>query len=136
MFVDGYLVPIRYLVNGRSIVQETREAITYWHVELDRHDVILAEGLSCETYLDTGNRDAFDNGEGATALHPDFAREELARQIWHEQGCAPILVDPAEPTLRAIHTRLLAAANRDTGSACTPAEGAGGEDTQRRQARP
>ena len=113
VFVDGYLVPVRYLVNGQSIVQETRETITYWHVELDHHDVILAENLSCETYLDTGNRDAFENAEGATALHPMFSPQDDARRIWREQGCAPILVDPAESALRAIHTRLLAAANRD-----------------------
>ncbi|MDE2333367.1 MAG: Hint domain-containing protein [Rhodospirillales bacterium] len=112
VLVDGSLVPVRHLVNGQSITQERREAITYWHVELDRHDVILAESLPCETYLDTGNRGAFDNAAGAVALHPDFSPQDVARRVWHERGCAPILVDPAEPALRAIHTRLLAAARR------------------------
>ena len=107
VFVDGYLVPIRYLVNGQSIVQETRDHVTYWHVELDQHDVLLAEDLPCESYLDTGNRTAFENAEGPTELHPDFARQDLARRVWHEQGCAPILVDPAAPALRAMHLRLL-----------------------------
>src|ERR1019366_10641252 len=66
----GVLIPIRYLVNGRSIAQEARDEVTYWHVELARHDILLAEGLPAESYLDTGNRDAFaDNaapgdGEG------------------------------------------------------------------------
>jgi len=32
------------------------ESVEYWHVELDSHDVILAEGLAAESYLDTGNR--------------------------------------------------------------------------------
>ena len=32
----------------------------YDHVELDRHDVLLAEVLAAESYFDTGN------------LHPDF----------------------------------------------------------------
>ena len=105
VFMDGYLVPIRHLVNGQSIVQETRDAVTYWHVELERHDVLLAEDLPCESYLDTGNRAAFENAEGPTELHPDFAR-----RVWREQGCAPILVDPAEPALRALHMRLLARA--------------------------
>ena len=105
VFMDGYLVPIRHLVNGQSIVQETRDAVTYWHVELERHDVLLAEDLPCESYLDTGNRAAFENAEGPMELHPDFAR-----RVWREQGCAPILVDPAEPALRALHMRLLARA--------------------------
>jgi hypothetical protein len=113
VLMDGCLVPIRHLVNGQSIAQEQREAITYWHVELDRHDVILAESLPCEAYLDTGNRSAFENAEGPVALHPDFSPQDVARRAWHERGCAPILVDPAKPVLRAIHIRLLAAANRD-----------------------
>jgi hypothetical protein len=105
VFVEGHLVPVRHLVNGVSIVQEARDSITYWHVELDRHDIVLAEGMACETFLDTGNRAAFENAEGPMELHPAFARA-----VWAEQGCAPILVDPAEPALRAIHTRLLAQA--------------------------
>ena len=50
------LVPVRYLVNGATIVQEAADAISYFHVELDRHDVLLAEGLPTESYLDTANR--------------------------------------------------------------------------------
>ena len=103
VFAESCLVPIRFLINGVSIVQESQAAVTYWHVELDRHDVILAEGMPCESYLDTGNRDAFENAEGPMELHPDFARA-----VWAAQGCAPILTDPADPTLRALHTRLLA----------------------------
>jgi hypothetical protein len=104
VFVDGNLVPVRHLINGVSIVQESREAVTYWHVELDRHDVILAEDLPCESFLDTGNRGAFENVAGAVAMTPDFARG-----VWAVGGCAPILTDPADGRLRAIHTRLLGA---------------------------
>ena len=56
----GLLVPIRYLINGASIAQIEVDRVTYWHVELPRHAIILAEGLACESYLDTGNRGAFD----------------------------------------------------------------------------
>ncbi len=106
VLIDGRLVPARHLVNGVSVVQETREAVTYWHVELDRHDVIIAEGMACESYLDTGNRAAFENADGPAELHPDFAR-----RVWAAEGCAPILTDPAQATLRALHTRLLARAH-------------------------
>jgi hypothetical protein len=57
--VDGVLMPVRYLLNSATVVQEAAERITYWHVELEAHDVLLAEGLACESYLDTGNRSAF-----------------------------------------------------------------------------
>jgi hypothetical protein len=36
----------------------------YVHVELDRHDILLAEGLPAESYLDTGNRAAFGTQGG------------------------------------------------------------------------
>ena len=82
--------------------------MTYWHVELDRHDAVLAEGLACETYLDTGNRDAFENAAPAVQLHPVFGHGADAMDAWHERGCAAILTDPAQPALRALHLRLLA----------------------------
>ena len=66
VYVDDGLVPVRYLVNGASIAQVESEFVEYWHVELDRHEVILADGLAVESYLDTGNRPAFD-GAAATA---------------------------------------------------------------------
>lgn len=108
VLIEGRLVPIRHLANGTSIAQEPRARITYWHLELDRHDAILAEGLACETYLDTGNRDAFE-GSGPTQLHPDF-RQHHAQAIWAEHGCAPILTDPADRALRRLHTQALARA--------------------------
>jgi collagen type I/II/III/V/XI/XXIV/XXVII alpha len=55
----GVLIPVRYLLNGATVVQERHQRIAYFHVELTRHDVLLAEGLACESYLDTGNRAHF-----------------------------------------------------------------------------
>jgi hypothetical protein len=63
VLVDGALIPVRYLVNGATIVQQRVVRITYWHVELDRHDVLLAEGMPCESFLDTGNRATFAPAE-------------------------------------------------------------------------
>lgn len=81
---QGMLVPIRYLLNGRTIAQEEASQITYYHIELPSHGVVLAEGLPCESYLDTGNRAAFANGGTAVALHPDFAREVWSREAFAE----------------------------------------------------
>jgi Ca2+-binding RTX toxin-like protein len=62
MFLDGALVPARLLVNGRTITVERALAeITYFHVELERHDVLLAEGAAAESWLDCSNRDWFEN---------------------------------------------------------------------------
>jgi len=83
VFVEGTLIPVRYLVNGASIAQEERDSITYYHVELPAHDVLLAERLPCESYLDTGNRADFEGGGPALVLHPDFARD-----AWLAGACA------------------------------------------------
>ena len=62
MRVGNTLVTAVELVNGASIVQESPDEIEYWHIELDGHDLVLAEGVQAETYVDTGNRSAFENG--------------------------------------------------------------------------
>lgn len=71
--VDGVLIPVRLLVNGGSITvaRDTRR-VTYYHVELPAHDILLAEGLPAESYLDTGNRGAFENSGQPLTLHPRF----------------------------------------------------------------
>ena len=93
VFVDDVLIPIRHLVNGSSITQIERNTITYYHVELPRHDVLLAEGLPAESYLDAGARGAFANHDGVVQLHPDFAspREDWA-MLWEVRGYAPLVV--------------------------------------------
>jgi hypothetical protein len=80
-------------------VRDAAEGVAYWHVELPRHDVLLAEGLPCESYLDTGNRANFTNGGGVTTLHPEFA--PLRREA---EACAPLVV--TGPRLAAVRLRL------------------------------
>ncbi len=103
IYREGVLIPARQLLNGASVVQERQERVTWYHVELEWHDAILAEGLATESYLDTGNRSAFDNGGPVRDLHADFAvRTETARRIWAEQGMAPLIEDgPIAASLRA-----------------------------------
>ena len=88
VFVDGSLIPVRYLINGATIAQEEADAVTYWHVELPEHGVLLAEGLPCESFLDTGNRPAFADGGTGGRVEPDAA---LA--VWAARGCAPLVTE-------------------------------------------
>jgi hypothetical protein len=105
VYVDGALVPIRYLVNGATIAQQPRDSVHYFHVELAAHDVLLAEGLPCESYLDTGNRAAFANGGGVAQMQPDFALV-----AWATKSCAPLVLDG--PAVTAARSRLLDRATR------------------------
>jgi hypothetical protein len=93
LLVEGSLIPVRYLINGRSIAQEAASRITYCHVEMASHEVLLADGLPCESYLDTGNRRAFATNATPEMLHPVFSRLELSRAVWAERGCAPLVLE-------------------------------------------
>ncbi|MDR3521818.1 MAG: Hint domain-containing protein [Acidocella sp.] len=79
IYHDGFLVPAKALVNGANITQVIRRHVTYYHVELEEHAVLFAEHLPAESYLDTGNRDCFENSCGALQLHPDFAQDYRER---------------------------------------------------------
>ncbi|MDF0491402.1 Hint domain-containing protein [Sphingomonas sp. H39-1-10] len=102
VYVDGVLVPVGHLVNGATIVQEAVEQIRYFHIELDSHDVLLAEGLPCESYLDDGNRRSFANGGESVELHG-----RLDPKSW-DDACAPLVA--GGPQLVAIRETLHARA--------------------------
>ncbi len=99
--VEDVLIPVRHLVNGMSIRQEAVAEVTYFHVELPTHDVIFADGLAVESYLDTGNRAAFANAGAVVAAHPDFAQ-----RIWEAEACAPQITHG--PILARVAARLRA----------------------------
>jgi len=106
------LVPVRHLLNGATIVQEDVEHITYYHVELadnagaKTHDVMHVHGIGAESFLDTGNRCAFENQDGPIRLFPDFER-----QIWQNTGCAELVQSGAR--LAPIRALLCARAARE-----------------------
>lgn len=68
-------------------MREAVEAVTYWHVELSANDVLMAEGLPAESFLDIGGKADFDNGEAEVRLHPDFSALK-----WEAEGFAPLIV--------------------------------------------
>jgi hypothetical protein len=95
VFAEGVLIPVRMLVNGATITQVERSHVSYFHIELATHDVLLAEGLPVESYLDTGNRDTFANA-ATVALHPRLEPGAENALAWEAYGCAPLKVHGAE----------------------------------------
>ena len=75
LMLDGVLVQAGALVNGTTIVRETAmpERFTYYHVELDDHSLVLAEGVPAETFVDNVTRRRFDNFAEYEALYGDAA---------------------------------------------------------------
>jgi len=60
IYAEGALIPIAALIDGTTIQPVAIDTVEYFHVELDAHDVLFAEGLPVESYLDNLNRDTFD----------------------------------------------------------------------------
>jgi len=65
LLIDGVLIPVKHLVNGRSIAFDDNakmsETIEYFGVELDTHEVIFAEGTAAETFQYAGGQIVWDN---------------------------------------------------------------------------
>jgi hypothetical protein len=92
-YLDGVLIPVEFLVNHRSIMWDdhTREVRLY-HIELEHHDILLANGAAAESYRDDGNRWLFDNWNAGWGLPA-------------KQTCAPVLT--GGPIVDAAWRRLL-----------------------------
>jgi len=94
VFIGGVLIPIRRLVNGTNVRRVPCETVTYYHIELERHAVLLAEGLGAESYLEVaGNRSWFDNGPRPARCGPQRVDANL---IWEALACAPFVVTGKE----------------------------------------
>src|SRR5258708_6424642 len=71
IFFNEALIPVMYLINEATIAQGTpsdMSAIEYYHIELDTHEVIYAEGALVESY-DGWNRENFSNFVQYTRLY-------------------------------------------------------------------
>ena len=92
------LIEAKDLVNGVSIVQaEQVDSVQYLHIELETHDVIIAEGALSETFVDDDSRGMFHIAHEYAALYPDDAARTA-------RYCAPRLDEGYE--IEAIRRRL------------------------------
>jgi len=73
IYVEGLLINAGALVNGVNIYQEVpTESFKYYHIELDSHELVIAENAPSESYLPQNeNRDDFDNAADFDAMYPD-----------------------------------------------------------------
>ena len=61
LLLDGHLIAPELLVNGTTISRMDIDRVDYFHVKLEAHDVIFAEGTPAETYVVHGNLKSFNN---------------------------------------------------------------------------
>jgi autotransporter-associated beta strand protein len=122
LYLEEMLVPARHLVNARTIVQVADvDSVEYFHIELDRHDVIFAEGAAAESFVDDDSRMMFHNAMEFFGLYSDEGRVPALY-------CAPRIEDGF--ALEAIHRRLRGRALRlDRDSIARPSRLEGFVDT-------
>ena len=71
LYVDDLLIPVEFLINHRSIVWDDHaQEVLLYHVELESHDVLIANGAPAESYRDDGNRWLFQNANTGWGLSP------------------------------------------------------------------
>ncbi len=72
LLIDGVLVPAEVLVNGLSITQVAQvDQVEYFHIELDRHAILFADGAPAESFVDDDSRGMFQNAHEHAARYPD-----------------------------------------------------------------
>jgi hypothetical protein len=84
LLIDGVLVPAGDLVNGTTItLYDARELdeLEFFHIKLERHNVIYAEGAPCETVL---------HGVESAVNFPEYLRRYGHAKV-QETPCAPLL---------------------------------------------
>ncbi|OAG75385.1 outer membrane protein [Acetobacter malorum] len=107
LFLNGRFVPVRMLVNGRSIFYDrTLTQYTYYHVETAQHAVIMANGMLTESYLDTGNRGTFAQAGKVATLG-------AGPRSWAQHAAVPLAVarEEVEPMFRALAARAAQSGN-------------------------
>ncbi len=93
LLIDGVLIPVEFLVNHRSIEwDDLAQEVKLFHIELETHDVLIANGAPAESYRDDGNRWLFRN--------QNTGWDQPAKQ-----PCAPVLT--GGPVVDAVWRRLL-----------------------------
>jgi hypothetical protein len=113
VLVDGVMIPAAALVNGASIVRdESKTDVTYFHIEMEGHEAIFAEGAPAETFVDHDSRAMFDNADEFGLLYGTAAARP-AEQSRLEEGFQ----------LAAIRRRLAEVAGIDTRAAAGPMMG-------------
>lgn len=101
MVIDGLVINASALVNGTTIdwmpLSALPRRLTYYHIETEHHDVVLANGTPTETFVDYVGRHAFDNFQEYVDL---YGHERIIPEMDHFRISTQRLVP------QAIKTRL------------------------------
>lgn len=95
VLVGDVLVHAGALVNGTTITRMTRrelpERFTYFHIELEAHAIVLAEGAPCESFVPNVSRARFENFADYLAM---FGEEQEMGELAYPRAKSPRQVPP------------------------------------------
>jgi hypothetical protein len=93
LYLHGVLIPAEFLVNHRTILWDDRgQEVRFYHIELEGHEILRANGAPAESYRDEANRWMFAN----------------ANPAWDQPGVAPFApVLTGGPRVDAVWQHLL-----------------------------
>jgi hypothetical protein len=125
--IDGGLVAAARLISGVTIERDDEAfEVDYIHIELEEHEVLIAEGCGAESFMDDGLRDRFENAAEYERLYPEplpfppvpcletleegFVLDAILLRLGERAGIAPVeplygplrgFVDQAGPAVAA-----------------------------------
>lgn len=113
LYLDGVLIPVEYLVNHRAIIWDDRaQEVAIYHIELETHDLLIANGAPTESYRDDGNRWLFWNSNSGWGLPPQPPYAEVVtggpivdavwRRLLERSGPRPHMVMTDDPDLHLL----------------------------------
>ena len=95
LLFDDMLINAGTLVNGTSIrllpLSEMPARFNYWHVELEKHRCVVANGVPAESFIDYVGRSGFDNYDDYLDL---VGADRLIAEMPLPRVCAHRLVPP------------------------------------------
>ena len=110
LLIDGILANAGALVNGSTITRipraELSERLTVYHIETDQHEIILANGVPSETFMDNVSRTRFDNFSEYAALYGEAETEMTELDL--PRALSPRQLAPAIRSRLAFQAALLA----------------------------
>ena len=95
LLFDDMLINAGTLVNGTTIrllpLEEMPARFNYWHVELEEHECVVANGVPAESFIDYVGRSGFDNYDDYLEI---AGADRLIAEMPLPRVCAHRLVPP------------------------------------------
>lgn len=85
------MIPIRHLTSGITIDKVPVAQVTCYRLEPPRYDVVVAQGLPAESFLDLKDGSTYANRPDPVRVCPD-----CTAHVWEASRCTRLLIAGSE----------------------------------------